>query len=183
MMALPREQQAMTAAEFAALPESSDFIELIEGEVIVSPTPFVGHQRAIRLLTRSLEAFETIGEVFVSPLEIHFDEHTVLIPDVYFVRHDNPRCTIQDGKYHAGPPDLVVEVLSQSTARRDRGQKMRLYAQFGVPEYWIVDGANATLEQYVRGEAGAYALAGVFGDGETLSSPALGVSLTLAVFA
>lgn len=68
-----------------------------------------------------------------------------------------------------GPPDLVVEILSPSTAHKDRGRKLSIYAEYGVPEFWIVDGANVLLEQYVVTE-GKCELQAVFHDQDVVHS-------------
>jgi Uma2 family endonuclease len=164
----------MTAAEFDQLPETNQFVELIDGEVLVSPSPVTSHQHAAGRIYLLLELTSSgqprRGTTYIAPLEVHFDEHTVLIPDVFWVSADSPTCTLGADGYWYGPPDLVVEVLSPSTARQDRGRKLALYEQFGVREYWIVDAVHQTLEQRVL-QAGRYTLTGTFGPGDVLTSP------------
>lgn len=78
-----------------------------------------------------------LGEVFAAPTDVLFAEGDYMEPDIVFVRHDHRRYYTDRGI--EGPPDLIVEILSASTAARDRGIKLERYRHFGVPEYWVVD--------------------------------------------
>jgi Uma2 family endonuclease len=109
------------------------------------------HQRVVKRLVVALDNFvEThdLGEVFVSPFDVLFDEGDYLEPDVLFVRKD--RADVVTDRGIDGPPDLVVEVLSPSTESRDRGIKLERYRHYGVPEYWIVDPDEQTVEVWVQ---------------------------------
>jgi Uma2 family endonuclease len=91
---------------------------------------------------------------------------------VFWISPENTRCTLVDGKYWHGAPDLVVEVLSSSTARRDRKEKLQLYQQYGVREYWLVDPDGEYVEVY-RQEGEQLVKHGIWGPGESFTSPAL----------
>ena len=130
-----------TYEEFARLPTSgSTRYEVIAGELVVTPGPWMRHQRIVGRLHHRLVAFvesERLGEVFLGPLDVLFAEGDYLEPDLTFVRRDHSHLLAERGI--EGPPDLVVEVLSPSTATRARGIKLERYRLYGVPEYWVVD--------------------------------------------
>lgn len=136
-----RSRMRWTYAEFARLPsEGSTRYEVIDGELAVTPAPTSGHQIAVGNLVRLLGAFvhdHALGPLFPGPIDVLFGEGDYLEPDLAFVRAD--RAHLVSDRGIEGPPDLVVEILSPSTAHRDRGIKLERYRHFGVPEYWIVD--------------------------------------------
>jgi Uma2 family endonuclease len=76
------------------------------------------------------------GRALAAPTDVVLDDHTILQPDALYVRRERRRI-VQERVY--GPPDLLVEILSPHNSRRDRIDKLNLYAQYGVAEYWIVD--------------------------------------------
>ena len=143
-----------TYAEFARLPESgSTRYEIIDDELYVTPAPGVRHQRVVKRLVRTLDDFveaHSLGEVFISPLDVLFGQGDYVEPDVLFVRKD--RADVVTDRGIDGPPDLVVEVLSPSTEPRDRGIKLERYRHYGVPEYWIVDPDEQTVEAWRAAE-------------------------------
>src|SRR5262245_54813622 len=147
-------------AELQQWPDDGRRYELYDGEVIVVPSPFGRHQRVSSNIEEILREYERSagGAVFRAPLDIVFSEHNVLQPDLVYFRDDR-RHLVHDWEVTRAVPDLVVEVLSRSTEARDRGRKMQLFARYGVPEYWIVDPADNTLEIYVL-RNGAYELGG-----------------------
>jgi Uma2 family endonuclease len=166
--------ERMTAAEFLELPEMNLLIELINGEVIMSPTPVPAHQRSVLRLARMIEDVIPNSEVFIAPMAVHLDEANVVEPDVLWVR-EYGRCRVLE-KYLEGVPDLVVEVLSPGTARRDRREKFDLYERFGVSEYWLVDPEAQFIEAW-RLEDGRFARQGVYGPGERFECAVLGGKL------
>ena len=151
-----RTRTRWTYAEFARLPsEGSARYEVIDDELYMTPSPSLGHQRIVTDLVVRLGAFvrsNQLGELFVSPLDVLFAEGDYVEPDLLFVRRD--REGILSDRGVEGAPDLVVEVLSPSTAARDRGIKLERYRLFGVAEYWIVDPDSRTVELW-RLAAGA----------------------------
>ena len=132
----------LTVDDLDAIPEEheGDRHELIDGELVVTPVPIIKHQivskRIFRYLDRHVEN-QNLGEVFAAPTGIRLDEHHLLIPDVWFVARD--RLPSLGVKTMDAAPDLVIEILSPGTRRRDLNTKRELYARFRVPEYWIVD--------------------------------------------
>lgn len=163
----------VTFAELQQWPDDGLRYELYDGEVIVVPSPFLRHQRVILHLVWMLGEYEERagGLVCQAPLDIVFDEHNVVQPDIVYFREER-RGLLKMLEATRAVPDLAVEVLSRSTAARDRGRKMQLLARFGVPEYWIVDPVNSTLELYVLRGA-AYDRAGAFEDGQEVRSATL----------
>jgi Uma2 family endonuclease len=149
-----RTRQRWTYAEFARLPTSgSTRYEIIDGELVVTPAPGLKHQRIVTRLVSLLHAFarkHALGEVFVSPFDVLFAEGDYLEPDILFVR--KARAELVTDRGVEGAPDLVVEVLSASTAARDHGIKLERYRHYGVPEYWIVDPEEETVEVWKLGE-------------------------------
>ena len=142
--------QPKTAADYKRLPEGTP-IQLIAGEFIMSPSPLTSHQRASMYLSTKLYDFvvsRNLGEVFHAPTDLHVSYRDVYQPDIFFVSREHLKDIEEDGVY--GPPDLVIEILSTSTAGYDRGPKMEAYEKFGVKEYWIVDPKKRTVECYTN---------------------------------
>jgi Uma2 family endonuclease len=167
----------MTSAEFLALPETMARMELIDGEVIIhaeldmSPAPAADHQRGVRRSTRVIETVMSGGEVFFAPFDVRLDAQTTLQPDVFWLAPASLE-RLGDGGYLDGAPDLVVEVLSPGTTHLDRGRKFKLYEQYGVREYWLVDMQSRYVEVYRRaGEK--FERLGAFAPGEIFTSAVL----------
>ena len=108
--------------------------------------------------------------MYPAPFDVVFTNHDVVQPDVIFVSND--RIDIITPDNIQGAPDLVIEVLSPSTAHRDRTFKRALYARHGVREFWLVDTDAHTIEVLLLGASG-YETVGIFGAGQTLTSPTL----------
>ncbi len=140
----------MTAAEFLALPEDPDKTryELVDGEVIVSPSPNLNHAWVVTQLVMILGSHvrdRDLGLVF-SDIDTYFTPGDVRRPDVFFFT--NARSYLVSDDYPEAPPDLCIEVLSPSNRNSDRVEKFRLYEKTGVPAYWIVDPIERTFEAY-----------------------------------
>ena len=136
-------------AEFARLPDDGNRYEVINGEVCMTPAPRPIHQIIAARLTVLFSNFATehdLGWVLPGPIDVLFAEGDYLEPDLVFVRRE--RGGIISDRGIEGPPDLVVEILSGSTAERDRGIKRQRYAWFGVPQYWVVDPEAKHIEVY-----------------------------------
>ena len=165
--------QRVTFAELQAWPDDGRRYELYDGGVVVSPTPFPRHQRVASHIGDVLRGYErrSGGLVFSVPIDIVFSEHNVVQPDVVYFREER-RHVIDMLAATRAAPDLAVEVLSRNTEAIDRGRKMRLFAKFGVPEYWIVDPVKNTLEIYVlRGPE--YERASTHDEHQQVESPTL----------
>jgi Uma2 family endonuclease len=171
-------QVRMTAEEYAQLPQTTPPSELIDGELTPMPTPFDIHQRIIVKLIIALQFLEALGSLRVSPADVYFDDYNVLQPDLFWVDKDNPNCQLREG-YWQGAPDLVIEVLSKSTSKRDRGVKFKLYEHYGVKEYWIVDPTEQNLQVW-QSSNGVFRLFDVLDATQALTSPLLKQEIQLA---
>lgn len=147
-----RTSRRWTYGEFARLPGPGDDgrrREIIAGELVVSPAPRTRHQMVVSRLTRLLGDFvenHDLGFVLPGPIDVLFAIGDYLEPDLAFVRKD--RREIISGRGIEAAPDLVIEIVSASTAERDRGIKRERYAHYGVPEYWVVDPERRSIERY-----------------------------------
>lgn len=114
-----------------------------------APSPL--HQRVsgnIYFALRSFASQHNLGEVLYAPVDVFLDEHNAPQPDVLFLSNDKLHLVTEDGVQ--GAPDLVVEIISPSSIKRDRGYKMKLYERHGVGEYWLVDVRTRSVEVYVN---------------------------------
>jgi len=161
-----------THADLLAMPDDGKRREIVEGELFVTPSPDLNHQRISRRMGFALAKYlETrpIGEIFTAPLDVILSNFDVLEPDLLIVlneRRDILKTWVE------GAPDLVVEILSPTTALRDRGPKLKAYARHGVREYWIVDPEQRAIEVF-RFVPEGYQLSHIFQEHETLTSPLL----------
>jgi Uma2 family endonuclease len=139
-----------TYEEFARLPDDGNRYEVIAGDLYVTPSPGDLHQRVVYRLAGEFELFCNrygVGVMYGAPFDVIFAEGDYVQPDLLFVRRERVDDVI---KSHGviGAPDLVIEVLSESTERRDRGIKRERYAAHGVAEYWIIDTVAKHIEVY-----------------------------------
>ena len=171
-MVTQRRVVKFTYEDYKHTPEDKRY-ELLDGDLIMVPAPCIAHQRNSREIEFRLLAFvreNDLGEVFYAPTDVVFSDTDVVQPDLLFVGKERSYIITEDNI--RGAPDLVVEVLSPSTAQRDRTLKRTLYALHGVPEYWQADtdAKNVTVLTLDNGE---YRVAGIYGEGQTLVSPLL----------
>ena len=133
-------QPKLTYADLERMPDDGKRYELYDGELRVVPAPIPLHQLVALRLSEALGRHVRNGGglLLFSPIDIVFAEDTVLEPDLLLFRPER-RHLVPLRSVIRHPPDLVVEILSPSTARHDRTRKMAVYARFRVPEYWIVD--------------------------------------------
>lgn len=126
--------------------------ELIGGKLIVVPSPRPIHQRVSGKIFNQFENFlktNFLGEVFDAPIDIVLGEHIVQ-PDILFIAKE--RLDIIGELNIQGAPDLVIEILSPSTAVHDKKKKSQLYFEHGVKEYWIVDPDAKFVDIFIAGE-------------------------------
>jgi Uma2 family endonuclease len=151
--------------------------ELIDGELFVTPSPFVRHQRLVWRLSVSigvhLEAHPDHGEAFTAPLDVVLTPHDVVEPDFLVVLGDQ-REILTDKHIH-GAPALVIEIVSPGTRKRDQTLKRQLFDREGVREYWMVDPDRNRVIVHRRAADGSFPLATTLeaGRGDTLSTPLL----------
>ncbi len=127
--------------------------EILGGDLYVAPAPSPSHQRAVVNLTLRLGLGNYLGTrgsggLYCSPIDVVLSDTDVVQPDLVFVSAG--RMHIVTSTAIQGVPDLVIEVLSPSTERVDRGRKMQTYARAGVREYWIAD-PEVRPSAFVRG--------------------------------
>lgn len=121
--------------------------ELIDGKIfMMSPRPRVEHATVCTNIASEFRSYlkGKTCRAFCDGVDVFLDENNRFIPDTMIVC--NPDIIKHDGIY--GAPDLVVEVLSKTTAKNDRSKKKYTYAKYGVKEYWIVDTWSKSVEVY-----------------------------------
>ncbi|HEY0782796.1 MAG TPA: Uma2 family endonuclease [Thermoanaerobaculia bacterium] len=135
-------------ADYFALPEEPR-CELIYGRFYVTPSPTPTHQRVVLLLGVHLNSIaeKTGGYVHVAPLDVTLGDYSVVQPDILYL---SPDWQGKDDQRIEGAPDLVVEVISPSSDHSDHGEKLKLYAESGVREYWLVDPAARRFQFLVN---------------------------------
>ena len=166
---------ALTYQDYAALPEDGKRYEIHDGELCVMAAPTADHQIvSVRLLTtlhRHVEA-RRLGLVLHAPLDVILSdtaaETTIVQPDLVYLDREQLPALHRRGV--EGPPTLVIEILSPTTAATDRSRKRALYARYGVPNFWLVDPDVRVIEAYVLRD-GEYALAVRAAGGQPLDLP------------
>ncbi len=162
-----------TYEDYRHTPEDQRY-ELLDGELIMAPAPNLGHQRIDAKLGWRLAQFveeRDLGEVFSAPCDVVLSNMDVVQPDLLFVSTERAHLLL-GGDSVLGAPDLVVEILSPSTAGRDRTLKRNLYAKHGVKEYWLVDPDTRTVSVLRLGDS-AFEVESIYGEGQTMTSPSL----------
>jgi Uma2 family endonuclease len=145
-------KEVYTCADYAALPEGAPY-QLIGGKLVMTPSPSTRHQAILRRLGVKMANFvdeKGVGAVYFAPVDVYLQETAVYQPDIAFVSRD--RFAIIEAEKINGAPDLVVEILSPSTAYYDLREKFKIYARCGVKEYWIVDPIEKSIELYAGKE-------------------------------
>lgn len=168
------------ADEYYRLPEyqQQDNIQLIHGEVIIEMPPIPRHQQIVGEILYLLMTFvrKIGGRAFTSPIEVYLDEQNVFEPDVLYLRPDST-CEVGD-KRLTGAPELIVEVLSPSTAKFDRQEKYQAYEKHHVQEYWIVDPIHDVLEVWNH-DGNQFVRQGAYGVDDTLQSKVLSQAIQI----
>ena len=160
--------------------EGDERYELLDGELILVGSPNEDHQIASLELATQMNIFvkeNDLGQVFHAPFDVLFSDTDVVQPDILFV--SNEREHIRTPANIQGAPDLIVEILSPSSSRRDWRDKRELYASHGVREYWIVDPANRIVWVLLLRD-GVLEIGDAYGEGDTVTSTTLeGFSISL----
>jgi len=162
-------EELFTYDRYAAMPDDGNRYEIVDGALeLLSPGPSPMHQSiGGELAYRLKQTCSADYLIFSAPLDVILSATDVRQPDLVMVHRS--RASIVTRRGIEGPPDLVAEVLSPGSRKRDKVGKMTTYAKYAVPEYWIVDPDAFTLEQYVLVEE-RYELRNVFeGDDEVVS--------------
>lgn len=149
MAVLTRSPVKLTYDDYLLLPDDNNIHEIIDGEHYVSASPSTYHQTVSRRLQFLLyEAIELTGAgvVFDAPTDVQFSDHDVVVPDIFVIRAE--RTQMISPSRVLGPPDLVIEIISPSSAKKDREIKRKLYERFLVPEYWLVNPEGHAIERF-----------------------------------
>ena len=175
----------MSVDEFLDLPEPDDKpkLELDDGELYVMPRPRRVHQflkdGLVAYFRNHLDSFQEPPAVMYSELVtiLSREPRRVLVPDLAIILHEHTDIFVSG--YAEGPPDIVIEILS-SDRNRDLVRKRQLYAESGVPEYWILDYRNNTVT-LLELQGGQYVERGILTSDDTLTTPLLpGLDIPLA---
>ena len=174
----------LTYDDYVLFPEDGKRHELIDGEHFVTPSPNTKHQSIVMNLAGMIWSHlqhQPIGRVFAAPLDVVFSDFDVVEPDLLFVSTERGSSVLTP-KHVRGAPDLVVEIGSESTRRRDETIKHQLYERFGVSEYWVIDPELDVIKVYRRiGERYERTAELSLENGDVLTTPLLpGCDLPLA---
>jgi len=143
-----------TYEDYLHFPEDKRY-EIIDGEVYMVPSPGRDHQDASWNLEFTLGIFvkeRRLGKVYHAPFDVVLSEIDVVQPDIMFISKE--RLNIITEKNIMGAPDLIIEILSESSEYRDRVIKKKLYSKYGVKEYWLVDPGKKEIEVMALQESG-----------------------------
>lgn len=161
-----------TYEDYLHTPEGERY-QLVEGFLIKEPAPATYHQHLSWKIGFILGKYITenhLGKIFAAPCDVHLDNKTVLQPDIMFISKERENIiTEQNIK---GTPDLTIEIISPSSAYMDLVKKKRIYAKFGVKEYWIIYPEERTAEIYTL-KGNFFSLHKTFTEKDTLVSPLL----------
>lgn len=147
----------LTWDDFVLFPEDGKRHELIDGEHFVTPAPTRRHQTIVMNLGGHMWQYlrlHPIGSVFNVPLDVILSAHDVVEPDLLYFSRER-EATFEPSQWVKGAPNLVVEVASPSTRRRDETLKRHLYERYGIDEYWLVDPEAGTI-LVLRLDGGTY---------------------------
>ena len=147
--------KAFRYSDYLKLPDDDNLYEILKGELVVRTSPNRVHQRCSIQLSVILSLHATqheLGEVYTAPFDVILDSENsdpeILVkPDLLFVSKN--RLEIITAENVQGSPDLIVEILSPSTANTDRDRKFKIYQEAKVSHYWIIDPTTQTLEEYI----------------------------------
>lgn len=139
----------LTYNDYVLIPEDRLRHEILEGQHYVSPVPTLAHQGAVGALAATIGLYarkQRLGRVVAAPVDVLFSRHDVAQPDLVFVSAE--RAGIMGELNIQGAPDIVVEVLSDSTRERDETVKRALYERCHVREYWLADPDERTVQVF-----------------------------------
>jgi Uma2 family endonuclease len=152
----PESRTKLTYDDFVLFPDDGMRHELIDGEHYVTPSPNPKHQVVLGdlyLLIANWLKIHRVGRVMLSPLDVVFTKFDVVEPDLLYLSNERA-AQVMTSKNVQGVPELVVEIASPSTRRRDETIKRRLYERSGVSEYWFVDPELDVVRVYRTGAKG-----------------------------
>lgn len=165
----------LTYDDVLRLPQDDLRHELIEGVHYVTASPNLRHQRISGRLHVALALWlreHPLGEVYYAPVDVVLSPHDVVVPDLVYVSHQRAGEVLTDAAVK-GAPELVVEILSPGTRRRDRTIKQALYERWGISEYWLVDPDREAVRIVRRDHDGFTVAADLTADDDVLTTPLL----------
>jgi Uma2 family endonuclease len=180
----PASDVRLTYDDFLQFRDDGKRHELIDGAHVVTPSPNTKHQTIAGNLHGLIWTYlrqQPVGRVFVAPFDVVFSDFDVVEPDLLFVSTAR-QADVLTAAHVRGAPDLVVEIGSPGTRKRDETVKRRLYERFGVGEYWVVDPELDEIKVYRQAEGRFERVAFLsFEHRDVLTSPHLpGLALPLA---
>jgi Uma2 family endonuclease len=176
-------RRKLTYEDYAQIPDDGRRHEIIDGLHYVSPSPTRTHQVTLLKLALRLAPFaqeHQLGEIYPAPFDVLLSPHDIVQPDLQFV--STARLGIVTEANVKGAPDLAIEILSDSTRRRDENLKRDRYEQLGVQEYWLLDGSRKTVRIFRRMQGSGFDTATELtaAAGQVLTTPLLpGLELPL----
>lgn len=157
MLAVEKKKK-YTADDYMILEEGAPF-QLVENDLIMSPSPSLAHQLILGefydLIKGFIKTTNSQGLVVLSPMDVRFDNDNIFQPDLIYISKEKINEIVRD--VIEGAPDLIIEILSPSNAYYDLRQKKDVYQKYGVKEYIIVDPIAFNCELYVL-KGGEYQL-------------------------
>ncbi|GAB3800727.1 Uma2 family endonuclease [Virgibacillus kimchii] len=172
-------ESSLTYDDYAAIDDGNRY-ELVQGQLeLMSPGPSSVHQMiGFEIQKKLTKSCETAYFILYAPIDVILSEEEVRQPDIVLIHRERKNVIKKRGI--TGAPDLIVEILSPSTLKRDKIDKRKTYAYYAIPEYWIVDPESFILEQFVL-DNGQYELFNIFQQKELVTSPNIRcVSFTMA---
>jgi Uma2 family endonuclease len=165
----------LTYEDLLLFPDDGRRHEIIDGEHFVSPSPKTRHQAIARTLITRFATFlqeSSLGRVYPAPLDVVLSETDVVEPDLVYVSEQRRAIITEDNI--RGAPDLLVEIVSDSSRRTDEIVKRKLYERFGIGEYWIIDPLLEAVKVYRRVEGSFVRVAELSAEaGDALTTPLL----------
>lgn len=140
----------ITYDDYRTLPNDGNQYEVIGGELIMAPSPKTIHQRILRKLLARLNDYvekSNAGEVFCAPMDVVLSMKDIVQPDLFYVSNERSDIISENNIIEA--PDLVIEIISESTKTLDQTRKKTLYEKYGVKEYWLVYPDNEKVEKFI----------------------------------
>jgi len=165
-------KRPFTYQDYLKLPDDGYRYQILDGILVKEPAPYVQHQRVSKRLERTLDNYfakvDPDGEVLDAPVDVTLSDIDVVQPDLLYV--SSQETSIIEERRINGPPHLVVEIVSPSSATKDRVTNRALYERSQVPHFWIVDYENETIECYALYD-GRYKLRSAASGSEVLKHP------------
>jgi Uma2 family endonuclease len=169
-----RSQGTWTYEDWLNFPDDGWKYEIIDGELYMAPPPGTGHQRSSIGLAARMYLYtqdNDLGQILEAPCGVRLPNQPVPVePDIFFIKKE--RLSIIKEKEVDGVPDLIVEILLPSNFQYDRTKKFNIYQEAGVPEYWLLNYWEKTVEVFTL-TAGAYQLLEKFETGDKVVSEQL----------